>query len=85
MINSPNSMVGGTVQSVQPPQNMTVDNVSVGMSPGWYMLGATVVSVALANTPVGPIFLGVMTVALLYQISLWLRKVPPSSNFSALA
>lgn len=40
---------------------------------GWYITGAIVTSVALANTAVGPILLGVLGLALIYQTSLLLQ------------
>lgn len=41
---------------------------------GWYITGGIVVSVMLANVPVvGPLALGVLSLALLYQFSLLLQ------------
>lgn len=40
---------------------------------GWYITAGIVVSVALANTKAGPFFLGILSIALLYQINLLLQ------------
>lgn len=44
-----------------------------GLTQGWYITGAIVVSVMLANTRVGPFLLGVLGIALLYQTNLLLE------------
>lgn len=36
---------------------------------GWYITAAIAVSVVLANTPAGPLLLGVLGIGLLYQIN----------------
>jgi hypothetical protein len=53
------------------PTGLTVGKFT--STPGWYITGAIVVSVALANTGAGPILLGVLGLALIYQVSLLLQ------------
>lgn len=38
-------------------------------SEGWYLLGAVVAGIAVANTPAGPVAFGILTLALIYQTS----------------
>ena len=53
-----------------PSQQALLNASSQGFATdGWYLFGAITVSIMLGNTPVGPLCLGVLTLALIYQTS----------------
>lgn len=73
---NPSSSAGlANNQAAEPPIGTNLSNsTSTGLkTQGWYLAAAIGVSIALGNTPVGPLCFGVLTVALIYQTSLLLQ------------
>jgi hypothetical protein len=47
------------------------------LTQGWYITGGIAVGIALGNTKAAPIVLGILTVALIYQLTNLLEGIPP--------
>lgn len=60
-----------TGATTSPPANTTYSTAPKATQ-GWYITGAIVVSTMLANTRIAPFLLGILGVALIYQINLLL-------------
>lgn len=52
----------------------------VSPTQGWYVFGGLVVSIALSGTKAAPFIMGVLSIALIYQLSALLEHIPPSTN-----
>lgn len=64
---TPDTTIGSILNA---GSNPTTSIAGYRATQGWYITGGIVVSVMLANTPLGPFLLGILGIALLYQISL---------------
>ena len=59
----------GGGSNVTPPSALGTSTAFKYNTQGWYITFGVVVSVALANTKVGPILLGILSLGLLYQVN----------------
>lgn len=47
------------------------------LTQGWYMTGGILVGIAFGNTKAAPLILGLLTVALIYQVTNLVEGIPP--------
>lgn len=50
------------------------------LTQGWYITGGIAVGIAFGNTRAAPIILGILTVALIYQLSALVEGIPPAGS-----
>ena len=50
------------------------------LTQGWYITGGIAVGIALGNTKAAPVVLGILVVALIYQVTNLIEKIPPGGS-----
>lgn len=53
------------------------------LTQGWYLTGGLVTAIAFSNTRAAPLILGVLVVALIYQVTNLVEGIPPGGKSTA--
>lgn len=60
--------------------NPGTTNTKVAPTQGWYVFAGIITGIALSSTRAAPLVMGILSIALIYQVSALLEGIPPSSN-----
>jgi len=73
MSSTNNTYVPPTSTPAQSQQGPPVETNTFKMTDGWYVALACITGIAVANTRFGPVAFGVLTLALIYQLTLLIQ------------
>jgi hypothetical protein len=83
---SPVSVANAALASAASP-SATGSTASTKIAPtqGWYVFAGIIVGVSLSTTRAAPLVVGILSLALIYQVSALLMHTPPSTTAPSLS